>query len=93
MKYQIMAVNTTNFRSYDLMKRVICWHRFPLNGNCSGGWLLRAMLMYLKINWISTDGSASALVTHLLEQTRPDQEELDEIQKTIQAFECKEGGA
>jgi len=38
------------------------------------------------------DGSAKALVTHLLQQAKPDQAELDEIQKTIQDFERKEGG-
>lgn len=39
------------------------------------------------------DGSASALVTHLLEQARPDSEELDEIRKTISEFARKKGGA
>lgn len=39
------------------------------------------------------DGSASALVTHLLQQAKPDQAELDEIQKTIQRFEQNGGGA
>ncbi|MEN6424878.1 MAG: BlaI/MecI/CopY family transcriptional regulator [Phycisphaerales bacterium] len=39
------------------------------------------------------DGSASALVTHLLEQAKPDSEELDEIQKTIAEFARKKGGA
>jgi len=39
------------------------------------------------------DGSASALVTHLLQQAKPDQAELDEIQKTIQTFEQNSGGA
>jgi len=39
------------------------------------------------------DGSASVLVTHLLEQARPDSEELDEIQKTISEFARKKGGA
>ena len=38
------------------------------------------------------DGSASALVTHLLEQARPDSEELDEIRKTISEFARKKGG-
>jgi BlaI family transcriptional regulator, penicillinase repressor len=38
------------------------------------------------------DGSASSLVTHLLEQAEPDTEELDEIRKTIADFEEKEGG-
>jgi len=39
------------------------------------------------------DGSASALVTHLLEQAKPDGEELDEIRKTIAEFARKKGGA
>ena len=39
------------------------------------------------------DGSASALVTHLLEQAKPDSEELDEIRKTIAEFARKKGGA
>lgn len=39
------------------------------------------------------DGSASALVTHLLEQAKPNSEELDEIQKTISEFASKKGGA
>jgi len=39
------------------------------------------------------DGSASTLVTHLLEQARPDSEELDEIRKTIAEFARKKGGA
>ena len=39
------------------------------------------------------DGSASALVTHLLQQAKPDQAELDEIQQSIQSFERKRGGA
>ena len=39
------------------------------------------------------DGSASALVTHLLQQAKPDQAELDEIQQSIQRFEQKRGGA
>ncbi len=38
------------------------------------------------------DGSASALVAHLLEQTDPDSEELDEIHKTISEFTQKKGG-
>ena len=38
------------------------------------------------------DGSASALVTHLLEQAKPDSEELDEIRKTISEFARKKGG-
>jgi predicted transcriptional regulator len=32
------------------------------------------------------NGSASALVTHLLQQAKPDSEELDEIHKTITEF-------
>ncbi len=39
------------------------------------------------------DGSASALVTHVLEQARPNSEELDEIQQTIAEFARKKGGA
>jgi predicted transcriptional regulator len=39
------------------------------------------------------DGSASALVTHLLEQAKPDSEELDEIRKTISEFARKKKGA
>jgi len=39
------------------------------------------------------DGSASALVTHLLEQAKPDNKELDEIRKTISEFARKKGGA
>jgi predicted transcriptional regulator len=40
------------------------------------------------------DGSASALVTHLLQQAGSDREELDEIQKTISEFtQKKEGGS
>ena len=39
------------------------------------------------------DGSASALVTHLLEQAKPDSNELDEIQRTISEFARKKGGA
>jgi len=39
------------------------------------------------------DGSANALVTHLLEQARPDSEELGEIRKTISEFARKKGGA
>jgi BlaI family penicillinase repressor len=35
------------------------------------------------------DGSASALVTHLLKQAKPDSEELDEIHKTITEFTRK----
>lgn len=39
------------------------------------------------------DGSASTLVTHLLEQAKPNGEELDEIRKTISEFAHKKGGA
>jgi BlaI family penicillinase repressor len=39
------------------------------------------------------DGSASALVTHLLEQAKPDSEELDEMRRTISEFARKKGGA
>lgn len=39
------------------------------------------------------DGSANALVAHLLEQTGPNSEELDEIHKTIAKFARKKGGA
>lgn len=35
------------------------------------------------------DGSANALVAHLLEQAEPDSEELDEIHKTINRFTRK----
>ena len=38
------------------------------------------------------DGSASALVVHLLQQTKPNSEELDEIHKAITKFTCKKGG-
>ena len=38
------------------------------------------------------DGSASAVVTHLLEQAKPDSEELDEIRKTIAEFARQKGG-
>jgi len=38
------------------------------------------------------DGSASALVTHLLQQAKPDSEELNEIRKTITMFARKKGG-
>jgi predicted transcriptional regulator len=38
------------------------------------------------------DGSASALVTHLLAEARPDSHELDEIRKTISEFRRKKGG-
>ena len=37
------------------------------------------------------DGSASTLVAHLLQQTEPDKEELDEIHKTITKFTKKKG--
>ena len=39
------------------------------------------------------DGSASALVAHLLEEAKPDSGELDEIRKTIAEFARKKGGA
>jgi len=39
------------------------------------------------------DGSASALVTHLLEQAKPDGDELDEIRKTIAEFARRKAGA
>jgi len=39
------------------------------------------------------DGSACALVTHLLEQAKPDSKELEEIRKTISEFARKKGGA
>ena len=39
------------------------------------------------------DGSASALVIHLLEEAKPDSKELDEIRKTISKFAQKKGGA
>jgi len=39
------------------------------------------------------DGSANALVAHLLQQTEPNSEELDEIHKTITKFSRKKGGA
>jgi predicted transcriptional regulator len=39
------------------------------------------------------DGSASSLVTHLLEQAKPDSEELNQIRKTISDFARKKGGA
>lgn len=38
------------------------------------------------------DGSASALVAHLLQKAEPDSEELDEIHKTITEFTRKKGG-
>ena len=39
------------------------------------------------------DGSANALVAHLLAQAEPNSEELDEINKTITKFTRKEGSA
>ena len=39
------------------------------------------------------DGSANALVAHLLQEAEPNGEELDEIQKTITRFTRKKGGA
>jgi len=39
------------------------------------------------------DGSANALVAHLLQQTEPNSEELDEIHKTITKFTRRKGGA
>jgi len=39
------------------------------------------------------DGSASALVMHLLAEAKPDSAELDEIRKTISEFTRKKGGA
>ena len=39
------------------------------------------------------DGSANALVAHLLAQAEPDSEELGEIHKTITRFTRKKGGA
>jgi BlaI family penicillinase repressor len=39
------------------------------------------------------DGSANALVAHLLEQAEPNSEELDEIHKTITRFTRKKGGS
>ena len=39
------------------------------------------------------DGSANALVAHLLEEAEPSSEELDEIHKTISMFTRKKGGA
>ncbi len=39
------------------------------------------------------DGSANALVAHLLQQTETNSEELDEIHKTITRFTRKKGGA
>ena len=37
------------------------------------------------------DGSASTLVTQLLQQVKPDSEEMDEIRKTIDEFAQKKG--
>lgn len=37
------------------------------------------------------DGSASALVVHLLQQAKPNSEELDEINETIKEFARKKG--
>ncbi len=39
------------------------------------------------------DGSANALVAHLLQQAEPNSEELDEIHKTITRITRKKGGA
>jgi BlaI family penicillinase repressor len=39
------------------------------------------------------DGSASALVTHLLRETVPGIEEMDEIRQAIAEFDKKKGGA
>ncbi len=39
------------------------------------------------------DGSASALVVHLLQQAKPNSEELDEIRKTLTEFARKKGDA
>jgi len=39
------------------------------------------------------DGSANALVAHLLEEAEPNGDELDEIHKTITRFTRKKGGA
>jgi predicted transcriptional regulator len=39
------------------------------------------------------DGSASALVTHLLRETEPGIEEMDEIRQAIAEFGKKKGGA
>ena len=39
------------------------------------------------------DGSANALVAHLLQQAEPNSKELDEIHKTITKFSRKKGGA
>ncbi len=38
------------------------------------------------------DGSANALVAHLLQQAEPNRAELDEIHKTISEFARKKGG-
>ena len=38
------------------------------------------------------DGSANALVIHLLQQAKPDSKELDEIRRTIAEFERKKEG-
>ena len=38
------------------------------------------------------DGSASALVTHLLQDAKPTDEELEDIRETIDEFRRKEGG-
>jgi BlaI family penicillinase repressor len=38
------------------------------------------------------DGSTSSLVLHLLEQSKADPQEIDEIRKTIVEFEQKKGG-
>jgi BlaI family penicillinase repressor len=37
------------------------------------------------------EGSASSLVTHLLEQTNPTSEELDEIRKAIESYRNEQG--
>ena len=39
------------------------------------------------------DGSASVLVSHLLEQSEPTADELDEIRRTIAEFSRQKGGA
>ena len=38
------------------------------------------------------EGSASAMVAHLLEQTKLSEDELDEIRKTIAAYRQEQGG-
>jgi len=38
------------------------------------------------------DGSASEMVAHLLEQTKPSKDELEEIHKTISTYRQKRGG-